>query len=73
MADDKPKPRNHAEEQGGQRPSQSDIAKALSGTRPAQMQAQKGHRPGQRPTQVEPSASLGPIGDKPGSAVPPKK
>jgi hypothetical protein len=75
MANEKQQPQNETEH-GGLRPSQADVAKALSGVRPDQELFQKGHRPlqeGRRPSQAQPKASLGPVAENPGSGVPPKK
>ena len=74
MSNEKPQPSKQTEH-GGQRPSQSDAAKALSGLRPAVVEVQKGQRPlqeGHRPAQSQPSAAVGPAADSPGSGVPPK-
>jgi hypothetical protein len=74
MSNEKPQSPKHTEH-GGQRPSQSDVAKALSGLRPRPGEVQKGQRPlqeGHRPAQSEPSGSVGPVATDPGSGVPPK-
>jgi hypothetical protein len=74
MSNEKPQSSKQTEH-GGQRPLQNDAAKALSGLRPANPEVRKGQRPlqeGHRPAQSEPSASVGPAADSPGSGVPPK-